>query len=172
MSFNSAYRQGFLRVAACTHRTAIADPAANAVSVLRIARAGHQDGVGLMVFPELTLTGYSVEDLLMQDTLLDAVEAALLQVVAGSADLSPVILVGLPLRYRHRIYNVAAVVHRGRVLGVAPKSYLPTYREFYEGRQIAAGDDMHEVIAIGGDRFYSTTSRAQYRRKSCRRAQP
>lgn len=85
--------------------------------MLRVTQAGHEDGVDLMVFPELTLTGYSVEDLLMQDALLDAVEAALLQVVSGSVDLSPVILVGLPLRYRNRIYNVAVVVRRGRVLG-------------------------------------------------------
>ena len=71
------------------------------------------------MFPELTLTGYSIEDVLLQDTLLDSVEAALLDVVAGSVDLLPVLVVGAPLRYRHRIYNCAVVVHRGRVLGVA-----------------------------------------------------
>jgi NAD+ synthase (glutamine-hydrolysing) len=150
MDFHSAYRHGFLRVAACTLTTAIADPAANAASVLRAAHECHTDGVGLAVFPELTLTGYSIEDVLMQDTLLDAVELALLDVVAGSADLLPVLVVGAPLRYRHRIYNCAVVVHRGRVLGVAPKSYLPTYREFYERRQVAPGDDLHTTIRIGG----------------------
>ena len=148
--FRSLYRHGFLRVAATTLRTSIADPPGNAESVLRVARECHDDLVGLVVFPELTLTGYSIEDILMQDTLLDSVETALLDVVAGSADLLPVLVVGAPLRYRHRIYNCAVVVHRGRVLGVAPKSYLPTYREFYERRQIAPGDEVRTVITVGG----------------------
>ena len=129
--------------------TAIADPAANAESVLRLARACHDDGVALAVFPELTLSGYSIEDILLQDALLDAVEDALLDVVAASADLLPVLVVGAPLRYQHRIYNTAVVIHRGRVLGVAPKSYLPTYREFYERRQMAAGDDVRGAIRMG-----------------------
>src|SRR5690606_34532813 len=105
------------------------------------ARECHDDAVAVAVFPELTLCGYSIEDLLLQDTLLDTVEEALAEVVAASADLMPVLVVGAPLRYRHRVYNTAVVVHRGRVLGVAPKSYLPTYREFYERRQLAPGDD-------------------------------
>ncbi|MDT7557073.1 MAG: hypothetical protein QOI68_1543 [Pseudonocardiales bacterium] len=150
MDFRSAYRHGFLRVAACTLRTALADPATNAETVIAAARACHDDGVGLAVFPELTLSGYSIEDILQQDTLLDEVQRALLDVVAASAELLPVLVVGAPLRYRHRIYNTAVVVHRGRVLGVAPKSYLPTYREFYERRQVAVGDDISGTIRIGG----------------------
>ena len=105
----------------------------------------------LAVFPELGLTGYSIEDLLLQDAVLDGVEAALATVVEGSADLLPVLVVGAPLRHRNRVYNCAVVVHRGRVLGVAPKSYLPTYREFYERRQIAPGDDQRGgEIRVGG----------------------
>ena len=150
MDFYSAYRHGFVRVAACTHHTVLADPAANAESVVRLARACHDDGVAVAVFPELTLSGYSIEDILLQDTLLDAVEDALLDVVAASADLLPVLVVGAPLRYLHRIYNTAVVIHRGAVLGVAPKSYLPTYREFYERRQVAAGDDVRGTIRIAG----------------------
>ncbi|ORB66042.1 NAD(+) synthase [Mycolicibacterium tusciae] len=148
MDFYSAYGQGFFRVAACTHQTTLADPAANAESALRIARGCHDDGVGLAVFPELTLSGYSIEDILLQDTLLDAVEDALLDITAASADLLPVLVVGAPLRYAHRIYNTAVVIHRGRVLGVVPKSYLPTYREFYEKRQIAAGDTIRGAIRM------------------------
>jgi len=150
MDFYSAYRHGFVRVAACTHHTTIADPAANAESVLRLARACHDDAVALAVFPELTLSGYSIEDILLQDALLDAVEEALVEVVAASAVLLPVLVVGAPLRHGHRIYNTAVVIHRGRVLGVVPKSYLPTYREFYERRQVAAGDDQRGVIRLGG----------------------
>jgi NAD+ synthase (glutamine-hydrolysing) len=150
MDFYSAYARGFARVAACTHRTVLADPAANAESVLRIARSCHDDGVAVAVFPELTLSGYSIEDILLQDSLLDAVEAAVADVVAGSTDLLPVLVVGAPLRHLHRIYNTAVVIHRGTVLGVAVKSYLPTYREFYERRQIAPGDDMGGVTRVLG----------------------
>lgn len=150
MSFYSAYRHGFVRVAACTLHTTIGDPAANAHAVLETARECHDDGVGLAVFPELTLSGYSIDDILLQDTLLEAVEAAVLDIVVESADLLPVLVVGAPLRYRHRIYNCAVVIHRGTVLGVAPKSYLPTYREFYERRQVAPGDDVYDDIMIGG----------------------
>jgi NAD+ synthase (glutamine-hydrolysing) len=151
VDFFSAYARGFARVAACTHRTVLADPAANAASVLRIAGDCHDDGVAVAVFPELTLSGYSIEDILLQDSLLDAVEAALADVVAGSADLLPVLVVGAPLRHLHRIYNTAVVIHRGRILGVAVKSYLPTYREFYERRQMAPGDDLTGTIAVLGD---------------------
>ncbi|BBX11335.1 NAD(+) synthase [Mycobacterium novum] len=148
--FYNAYRHGFARVAACTHRTTLADPAANAESVLRLARECHDDGVALAVFPELTLSGYSIEDIVQQDSLLGAVETALLEVVAASTPLLSVLVVGAPLRYAHRVYNTAVVIHRGRILGVAPKSYLPTYREFYEGRQLAAGADERGMIRLGG----------------------
>jgi NAD+ synthase (glutamine-hydrolysing) len=149
MNFYSAYRHGFVRVAACTHHTVLADPAVNAEAVLRLARDCHEDSAALAVFPELTLTGYSIEDIVMQDALLDAVEEALLDVIDRSTQLMPVLVVGAPLRYRHRIYNTAVVIHRGQVLGVVPKSYLPTYREFYESRQIAAGDTERGEIRIG-----------------------
>lgn len=150
MDFFSAYRHGFARVAACTHHTVLADPPANAQSVLRIARSCHDEGVAIAVFPELTLSGYSIEDILLQDSLLDAVESALAELVAGSADLLPVLVVGAPLRHLHRIYNSAVVIHRGSILGVAVKSYLPTYREFYERRQMAPGDDVHGTIRVLG----------------------
>ncbi|ODR17188.1 NAD(+) synthase, partial [Mycobacterium gordonae] len=113
-----------------------------------LARQCHDDGVALAVFPELTLCGYSIEDILLQNALLDSVEEALGEVVAASAGLLPVLVVGAPLRHLHRIYNTAVVIHRGVVLGVVPKSYLPTYREFYEYRQIAPGDGERGTIRI------------------------
>src|SRR4051812_26046942 len=150
MKFPSLYNHGFVRGASCTGRIAIADPPANAEVILRHARACHDEGVGVALFPELNLTGYSIEDLLLQDAVLDGVEAAIATVVEGSAGLLPVLAFGAPLRHRNRIYNCAVVVHRGRVLGVAPKSYLPTYREFYERRQLAPGDDQRGEIRVGG----------------------
>jgi NAD+ synthase (glutamine-hydrolysing) len=151
VDFRNIYQHGFARVAACTGHIAVADPAANAEVVLRQARACAQEGVAVALFPELCLVGYSIEDLLLQDAVLDGVEAALATVVAGSADLLPVLVVGAPLRRAGRVYNAAVVVHRGRVLGVVPKSYLPTYREFYERRQLTPGDDQRgQAIRVGG----------------------
>ena len=152
LPFESVYRHGFARVAACTIPVAIADPAANADAVLESARACDAEGVAVAVFPELSLTGYAIDDLVMQDPLLDAVEAALVRLVMASADLLPVLLVGAPLRHGNRLYNCAVVIHRGRVLGVAPKAYLPTYREFYEHRWYARGDDQAgQVIRVAGE---------------------
>ncbi|MGW3172490.1 NAD(+) synthase [Streptomyces sp. NPDC001153] len=151
MNFWSIYQHGFARVAACTGHTVIADPPANAEAVLRHARRCAEEGVAVAVFPELCLSGYAIDDLLLQDALLDDVETALATIVAESADLLPVLVVGAPLRHRDRIFNCAVLVHRGRVLGVVPKSYPPNYREFYERRQIAAGDDERGgTIRLGG----------------------
>ena len=148
--FRNAYAHGFARVAACTTRVSIADPPANAAAVIRIARECSDEGVAVAIFPELCLTGYSIEDLLLQDPVLDQVEVALASIVAASADLVPMLVVGAPLRRRNRLYNCAVVVHRGRLLGVAPKSYMPTYREFYERRQLAPGDDQRGEISVAG----------------------
>jgi NAD+ synthase (glutamine-hydrolysing) len=151
MDFRSIYQHGFVRVAACTGRVAIADPPVNAELVLRSARECSEEGVAVAVFPEMTLTGYSLEDLVLQDAVLDGVESALATVVEQTAQLLPLIVVGAPLRHRNRIYNCAVVVHHGRVLGVVPKSYPPTYREFYEGRQLASGVGERGEIRVGGD---------------------
>lgn len=153
MDFFNAYDQGFARVAACTAPVAVADPATNVRTVLEQARACHEDGVAVAVFPELCLSGYAIEDLLLQDTLLDAVRDAVATLVEGSRDLLPILMVGAPLEVGNRVLNCALVVHRGRILGVAPKSYLPTYREFYERRHFAPGDDRRgESITLAGQR--------------------
>ena len=135
------YAQGFARVAACTMPTAIADARANAAEVLAQARLCHEDGVAVAVFPELALTGYAIDDLLLQETVLDEVEEAIASLVEASGELRTMLVVGAPLRQGSRLLNTAVVIQAGRVLGVAPKSYLPTYREFYERRHFAPGDD-------------------------------
>ncbi|MBN9169595.1 MAG: NAD(+) synthase, partial [Microbacterium sp.] len=150
LPFSSAYRHGFARIAACTVPVSLADPATNADAVLDAARACDADAVAVAVFPELSLTGYSIEDLVMQDVVLDGVVAAVERLVEASVDLMPMLVVGAPLRHRNRLYNCAVVIHRGELLGVAPKSYLPNYREFYERRWFAPGDDQAgEDIRIG-----------------------
>ena len=152
MEFRSLYAHGFARVAACTVPVRLADPAANAAAILTCAQGCHEQGVALAVFPELGLCGYSIEDLLLQDTVLDAVEQALAMLLAATGSLGTVLVVGAPLRHAGRVYNTALVMHRGALLGVVPKSYLPTYREFYERRQIAAGDMLRGEIELAGQR--------------------
>ena len=141
MDFTSAYAHGFARIAACTVPVAVADPETNAQSVLAEARACSDDGVAVAIFPELCLSGYAIEDLVLQDPLLDQVRAAVETVRSASRDLRPMLVVGAPLAEGNRVYNCAVVIHRGEILGVAPKSYVPTYREFYERRWYAPGDD-------------------------------
>lgn len=149
--FLSIYRQGFVRVAACCPLCRIAEPAFNLEETLRLARRGSDEGVALMVFPELGLSGYSIDDLLHQRALLDEVERRLLELVAESSDLHPVLLVGAPLRREGRLYNCAIAIHRGRILGVVPKGHLPNYREFYEKRWFASGRDVRGEICLGGE---------------------
>ena len=147
MSFRSLYRHGFARVAACTTRVALADPQANARTILRMAVDCDRRSVALAVFPELCVSGYSIGDLLQQRAVLDAVETAIGSIVAASAELMPLLLVGAPLRHQGALYNCALAIHRGKLLGVVPKIHLPNYREFYEPRHFSSGDG-HEGGAI------------------------
>jgi NAD+ synthase (glutamine-hydrolysing) len=141
VNFHSAYDQGFARVAACTTQVHLADPASNVAGIIETVRELNDRGVAIAVFPELCLTGYNIDDLLLQDVVLDAALSAIETLRAASVDMLPVIVVGAPLRQGNRLYNCAVVVHRGRILGVVPKSYLPNYREFYEKRHFAAAAD-------------------------------
>jgi NAD+ synthase (glutamine-hydrolysing) len=150
MNFRSLYAHGFARIAACTVPVRLADPEANTATILATARDCDAQGVALAVFPELGLSGYSIEDLLLQDAVLDAVERAVGTLLRETEALAPVLVVGAPLRHAARVYNAALVLHRGRLLGVVPKSYLPTYREFYERRQVAAGDALRGEITLAG----------------------
>ncbi len=138
-SFHSIYRHGFARVAACTMPVQLADPHANALATAGLAAECASEGAVLAVFPELGLSGYTIDDLRQQDALLDAVEDALAMLRERSAALLPLLLVGAPLRHGNAVFNCAVALHRGRILGVVPKSYLPNYREFYEARQFASG---------------------------------
>lgn len=139
IEFRSAYDQGFARVAAVTLPVTLADPAANAAAVIARARSLGEEGVCLAVFPELGLTGYSIDDLLLSDVLLRGALAAIETVRAASAGFLPAIVVGAPLRVGGRLFNCAVVIAGGAVRGVVPKSYPPAYREFYEKRHFACG---------------------------------
>ena len=139
--FRNLHTHGFARVAACTVPVAMADPATNAARIAEQVQALHDDGVDVALFPELSLSGYAIDDLLLQDVLLDAVDAAVVDLAKATAKLRPVVVVGAPIRSGARLYNCAVVLNRGEVLGVVPKVNLPNYREFYEKRWFASGDD-------------------------------
>ena len=149
--FNSIYSHGFIRAAVCVPAVRVADPVFNLERTLALARQASAAQATVALFPELGLSAYSNEDLFHQDALLEAAKAAVARLVQESRELTPVLLVGAPLRFEARLFNCAVIVCRGRVLGLAPKTYLPNYREFYEKRQFAsAGDALgREVLFLG-----------------------
>jgi NAD+ synthase (glutamine-hydrolysing) len=140
-SFDSLYGHGFVRVAAAVPEVRIADPAFNARRTIELARQAADAGAAVVVFPELGLSGYSIEDLLHQQALQQAVVAAIEEVLVETEDLATVVALGAPLAAEGGLFNTAVVMHRGRLLGVVPKSYLPQYREYYEKRQFRAARD-------------------------------
>lgn len=151
-SFYHAHAHGFVRVGTATPNCRTADVAYNLEGILEKARRAHEQGVDLVVYPELTLSSYAIDDLLLQQALLDRVEQALGELVAASADFAPVLVVGAPLRRAGKLYNCAVVIAGGQVLGVIPKSFLPNYREFYEKRYFAHGRGCQDLwIAVAGE---------------------
>ncbi|MBV9234290.1 MAG: NAD(+) synthase, partial [Xanthobacteraceae bacterium] len=137
--FRSLYSHAFVRIGSCVPRTRAADVKANLSETIRLAQQADAAKAALLVFPELGLSAYAIDDLLLQDALLDAVERAIDQLVVASRDLFPVLIVGAPLRHAGALFNTAVVIHRGSVLGAVPKTYLPNYREFYEKRHFMSG---------------------------------
>ena len=152
MSFFSPYRHEFLRVAACVPRIGVGDPAFNVAQTLDLVRSGDAQKTALMIFPELGISAYAIDDLLFQDALLDRVEAALHDITQVSRDLFPVVVVGAPLRHRGQLFNCAVLIYRGTILGIVPKTYLPNYREFYEVRQCTSGAGIRDATIDVADR--------------------
>lgn len=138
-AFYDIHSQGLVRVASCTPRVEVANPALNCQHTLELAQRGHEQHVDLMLFPELGLSAYAIDDLLLQDALLARVEADIKTLAQASKSLRPVLIVGAPVRRNGRVYNCAVVIHRGQLLGIVPKSFLPNYREYYEKRWFAPG---------------------------------
>ncbi|WP_034156666.1 NAD(+) synthase [Sphingomonas sp. ERG5] len=148
--FHSIHSHGLIRAGACTPHATVGDPAANAAATIALARDGHKRGADLLVFPELNISSYAIDDLHLQDALHTATEDALAAVVAASAKLHPVLLIGAALPRNGRLYNCAVVIARGRILGVVPKTFLPNYREYYEKRWFASGAGMSGDIDVAG----------------------
>jgi NAD+ synthase (glutamine-hydrolysing) len=164
--FHSLYSHGFVRIAVCVPRVQVADPGFNAAHTLGLAHLASQRQVAVALFPELGLSAYSSDDLFHQDALLDRVRAELAHIVETSRELTPLLLVGAPLRFDGRLFNCAVVIYRGRVLGIVPKSYLPNYREFYEERYFAAAREavsrevrcLDETVPFGNDLLFDAVN--------------
>src|SRR2546423_14977838 len=150
-AFFSPYRHEFVRVGVCVPQVAVAEPAKNGDQVLDLLTKGDKAGVALMVFPELGLSAYAIDDLLFQDAVFDAVVGQIARLITASKKLNPVFVVGAPLRWRGRLYNCGVAIHRGRLLGIVPKVFLPNYREFYERRHFTSGEGLRgATIAVAG----------------------
>ncbi len=135
-------KDGFIKVAAASVAVTVADTKANTETIKKRIDQADTAGVNLFVLPELCITGYTCGDLFYSDTLLGSAKEALEEICRHTAEKYPVVVVGLPVKYRSKLYNCAAVVHKGKVLGLVPKTNLPNYAEFYEKRQFTSGDKL------------------------------
>jgi NAD+ synthase (glutamine-hydrolysing) len=163
--FQSIYSHGFIRAAVCIPSLRVADPEFNAERTIHLASQASSQNVAVALFPELGISAYSNEDLFHQDALLVSTERALARLVKESEKLTPVLVVGAPLRFDAKLFNCAVVIYRGRVLGLSPKTYLPNYREFYEKRQFTSGRDalvgevrfLGQQVPFGNDLIFEAT---------------
>jgi NAD+ synthase (glutamine-hydrolysing) len=164
--FHSIYSHGFIRTAVCIPFLRVADPQFNLERIIGLAQKASDMHAAVALFPELGISAYSNEDLFHQYTLLDATKSALASLVEESKTLSSIIIVGAPLLFEGKLFNCAAIIYRGQLLGIVPKSYLPNYREFYEKRQFCAARDalsrevpfMGKSIPFGNDLIFEATN--------------
>lgn len=141
-------RQGFVKAAAVTPKIKVADTKYNAELILDMMKKSTRQGAKIVVFPELCLTGYTCQDLFLQERLLQGAKDALMKLVKESASLDAIFFVGLPFEILGKLYNVAAVFSHGEVLGLVPKSYLPNYNEFYEARHFVSGAELATEVVL------------------------
>ncbi|MCP9222824.1 NAD(+) synthase [Erythrobacter sp. LQ02-29] len=137
--FYDLHNHGFVRVGTCTPTVRTADVDANTRGIIEQARVASERQVDLLLYPELCVSSYAIDDLHLQLAMLEAVERGIGEIVEASRELTPVLVVGAPLARNGKVYNCALAIARGRILGVIPKSYLPNYREFYEKRWFQHG---------------------------------
>jgi len=162
---------GYLRVAAATHAVKVADVSHNTAEILKMMTEAAKEGVSLLVFPELAVTGYTCNDLFLQNELLDRARAAIDDILAASADLETLVVVGFPFSYRSKLYNCAAVICKGRLLGIVTKRYIPNYAEFYEARYFTPGtgdvvfidwNGEQKSVPFGGNILFRSETNARF----------
>ena len=143
-------RFGYVKCAAYTPEIRVADCRYNAGRIYQLMQEASQEGIELLVLPELCITGYTCGDLFFQQTLLTAAEDVLLRLVEQSRGLALITVVGLPLAVEGKLYNCAAVIYEGKLLGIIPKSHIPNYAEFYEARHFAAAPEKNSTVRLAG----------------------
>ncbi len=162
-------KDGFIRVACATPKIKVADCAHNAKAIISQAKEAAASGASLIVFPELCITGYTCSDLFLQRSLLVSAEKALAEIIEETKELESVILVGLPVRANSALYNCAAVLCKGEILGLVPKKHIPNYSEFYEIRHFTPFSIALEkticsqTVSIDADTIFSCTSMPEFR---------
>ena len=139
-------RQGFVKVAAVTPKIGVADVKENARILFRHIKEAEENGAKIIVLPELCLSGYTCNDLFLQELLLRSVKEQLFELAEKTSSVDALIFVGMPLEYNGKLYNVAAALNYGKILGFVPKTYLPNYNEFYEARHFTRG--MEQVVEV------------------------
>ena len=139
-------RQGFVKVAAITPKTVVADPKENAKRIGEKIKEAVAQKAKILVFPELCITGYTCGDLFFQETLLRAAKDQLLLIAESTVNIDALIWIGLPLTWQGKLYNVAVALNRGKILGIVPKTNIPNYNEFYEARYFEKG--MEEIVMV------------------------
>ncbi len=144
-------KDGFVKVAAITPNVKVADVDYNCQEIVKRIQEAAQKDAKVMVFPELSITGYTCQDLFLQDALLEAAKSGLKTIKNYSRNIDGIIFVGLPLDFNGKLYNVAAAISRGKIKGIVPKIYLPNYSEFYEARHFMSGKDIQTTIVIDGE---------------------
>lgn len=139
-------RQGFVKVAAVTPKIGVADVKENARILFRHIKEAEENGAKIIVLPELCLSGYTCNDLFLQELLLRSAKEQLFELADMTSSVDALIFVGMPLEYNGKLYNVAAALNYGKILGFVPKTYLPNYNEFYEARHFTRG--MEQVVEV------------------------
>lgn len=145
-------KDGYLKCACASFPLALADVHKNKEEILRIMKESAKQEVKLLVFPELALSGYTIEDLFHQQLVLQECKAALKELLESSRELDMVAIIGMPLQVKNALYNVAAIIQQGRLLGFVPKQHIPSYQEFYEGRRFAPAPAQNMLIDFYGEK--------------------
>ena len=170
--FFNLYNQGFIRVALCIPDVRVADVSFNATETIKLARQAAAGDAIFALFPELGVSAYSNEDLFHQDALLNSVRDALQRIIDETRDLNMILVVGAPLQVDASLFNCGIVMYQGQILGIAVKSYLPNYREYYEGRQFRPAEELlaetitlcgQEHIPIGCDLVFEASNIPNFR---------
>lgn len=147
-------KDGFIKVAAATPKIKVADPAYNTEEILKIIDETEKNGASILVFSELTISGYTCGDLFLQQPLLTECKNQLLRIVKATENKSMLVVVGCPIVIKQKLYNCAVVISDGSILGIVPKTYLPNYSEFYELRHFTSGEGLEEDLWFGEEFGY------------------